>query len=593
MPESRAASGKWITFAGAILVVVVLYWARSVLMPIALAALLTFVLAGPVTRLQRWVGRATAVAITVTLVFAALAAAGWGLSSQLSLLVDELPAYRTNIREKIRDVREVGDGSVEKLQETFDEIRNEIDPTTQPRRRAPASVVRSEQPFSLWAFPSWLSPLLGPLSTAGLVVILVVFMLLEREQLRGKLIGMLGPGHLAQTTKAFDEAGQRVRKQLLMQTLVNTIYGGCVAAGLSMLGVPYPLLFGAIGAALRYIPYLGPCLAAGLPILVSLAALPGWAGPLWVVAMFVVLETFTNMVLETVLYADAAGISQVALIVAVAFWTWVWGPIGLLLATPLTVCVVVIGRHIQGLDFLSELMADAPALNSDVGLYQRILARDQSEAAEMMETYVASEPADTVYDRLLLPALNYMRRDRIEERLSPEDEAAALDTTRELLADAAMLNRPSDRRAEVNLTVAAYGASGPADELAIRMLGQLLEGSSVRLDLAPPQLLAAELVSWLTTKGHRVVCVVDLPPSRASKTRYLVKRLHAALPELTIVVCRWAGSSFPSEAAATFLEAGANHVSTSLSDASNYLRGYAPVAVSAGEPARTRDLSTA
>ena len=593
MPESRAASGKWITFAGAILVVVVLYWARSVLMPIALAALLTFVLAGPVTRLQRWVGRAMAVATTVTLVFAALAVAGWGLSSQLSLLVDELPGYRTNIREKIRDVRQVGDGSVGKLQETFDDIRNEIDPTTQPRRRTPANVVRSEEPFSLWTFPSWLSPLLGPLSTAGLVVILVVFMLLEREQLRGKLIGMLGSGHLAQTTKAFDEAGQRVRKQLLMQTLVNTIYGACVAAGLYLLGVPYPLLFGATGAALRYIPYLGPILAAGLPILVSLAALPGWAGPLWVIGMFVVLETFTNMVLETVLYADAAGVSQVALIVAVAFWTWVWGPIGLLLATPLTVCVVVIGRHVQGLDFLSELMADAPALDSDVGIYQRILARDQSEAAEMMETYVTTQPADTLYDLLLLPALNYMRRDRIEERLSPEDEAAAIDTTRELLADAAMLNRPHGRRAEANLTVAAYGASGPADELAIRMLGQLLDGSSVRLDVAPPQLLAAELVSWLTTKGHHVVCVVDLPPSRASKTRYLVKRLRAALPELTIVVCRWAGSGFPSEDAATFLESGANHVSTSLIDARNYLRGYAPVAVNAGASERSRDLSTA
>jgi hypothetical protein len=448
--------------------------------------------------------------------------------------------------------------------------------------------VRSQEPFSLWAVPTWLSPLVGPLSTAGLVVILVVFMLLEREQLRGKLIGMLGSGHLALTTKAFDEAGQRVRKQLLMQTLVNAIYGACVAVGLYFLGVPYPLLFGATGAALRYIPYLGPFLAAGLPILVSLAALPGWAGSLGVVALFVVLETFTNMVLETVLYADAAGVSQVALIVAVAFWTWVWGPIGLLLATPLTVCVVVIGRHMQGLDFLSELMTDAPALSADVGFYQRVLARDQSEAAELMEKHVTTEPAETLYDGLLLPALNHARRDRLQERLSADEEAGAIDTARELLADAAMLNRaarsaavpaPPGRRNQDTSAVAAYAASGPADELAIRMLEQLLEDSAVRLDTAPPQLLASELMSWLTAKGHRVICVVDLPPSRASKARYLVKRLRAAVPDLTIVVCRWAGPAFTSDEAASFVEAGANHVSTSLTDTRNYLRGYAPMAV--------------
>jgi predicted PurR-regulated permease PerM len=607
MHDSRSASTTLLTFAGAVLVIAVLYWARAVLMPMALAALLAFVLAGPVTRLQRWVGRTIAVALTVTLVFAALAAAGWGLSSQLSRLADDLPSYRTNIREKIRDVRRVGDGPVEKLQDTFEDIRSEIDQTARPRTRTATGVVNSQEPFSIWAFPTWLSPLMGPLSTAGLVVILVVFMLLEREQLRGKLIGLLGSGHLALTTKAFDEAGQRVSRQLLMQTLVNAIYGVCVAVGLYLLDVPYPLLFGAIGAALRYIPYLGPCLAAGLPLLVSLAALPGWAGALWVLGLFVVLETFTNMVLETVLYADAAGVSQVALIIAVAFWTWVWGPIGLLLATPLTVCVVVIGRHLPGLELLSELMSDAPALRSDVAFYQRILARDHSEAAELMEKYVTTERADAVYDGLLVPALTYGRRDRMQDRLSPEEEVGTIDITRELLADAAALNRAArsegavvqnapaafGRGDQATFAVAAYAATGPADEVAIRMLEQLLDGSGVRLEMVPPQLLASEIASWLTSKGHRVICLVDLPPSRPSKARYLVKRLRAALPEVTIVVCRWAGPDFVADDAATFLDAGANHVSTSLTDARSYLRGHAPVMLSAAVPARSRDRSTA
>jgi predicted PurR-regulated permease PerM len=585
------------TFAGAVLVIGVLYWARAVLMPIALAALLTFVLARPVTWLQRWVGRTPAVMIVGTVVFAALVAAGWGLSSQLSRLATDLPDYRTNIRQKIRDVRQVGDGSVEKLQRTFDDIRSEIDKTAPARSRTPTAVVRAEERVTLWAFPTWISPALAPLSTAGLVIILVIFMLLEREQLRSKLIETLGSGHLAQTTKAFDEAGQRVSRQLLMQTLVNLIYGACVAAGLYVLDVPYPLLFGATGAALRYIPYLGPFLAAVVPIVVSLAALPGWVGPLWVAGMFLVLETFTNMVLETVLYADAAGVSNVALLIAVAFWTWVWGPIGLLLAVPLTVCVVVIGRHMPGLDFLSMLMADAPALASDMTFYQRVLARDQSEAAELMEQHVATESPETVYDALLVPALNYARRDRLSDRLSADDETAALETARELLVDAAALSRaradgdsdpdrPRQRRPQLGddrLLVAAYPVGGPADHLAIRMLEQLLEGGNVSVDVAPPQMLATELVSWVSTKGHRIVCLVDLPPGGTSKVRYILKRLRAALPDVTIVVCRWAPAGLDDDDPATLVAAGANHVSASLGDTRTYLRGLAPGALVAAE----------
>jgi len=360
LKDGSSSAQSWVTFAGAVLVVGVLSWARDLLMPIALAALLTFMLARPVGGLQRWIGRTPAVLVTVSLVFALLGVALWGLGSQFSLLVDDLPQYRTNIRQKIGDVRQVGNGSVQKLQKTLDEIQAEITPTPQPRGRTATAVVRPE-PLGLWNFPTWISPAMGPLSMAGLVVILVIFMLLEREQLREKLVEVVGARRPATTIQALDEAGRRVSHQLLMQTLVNLIYGGAVAGGLYLMEVPYPLLFGATGAALRYIPYLGPFVAAGLPIVVSLAALPGWEGPLWVTGFFLALELFTNMVLETVLYADAAGVSNVALLVAVAFWTWLWGPIGLLLSIPLTVCVVVVGRHVPGLEFLSRLMTDAEA----------------------------------------------------------------------------------------------------------------------------------------------------------------------------------------------------------------------------------------
>src|SRR5690349_3569657 len=446
----------WIRFAGFVLVIAVLYWAQAVLVPVALALLITFVLSPPVTFLQRRIGRVLAVLITVALVFATLGLAGWGVASQMSKLAGDLPRYRTNIREKISDIRGASrGGSMEQVQETVKEIQKEVAGPQAPRGNAREPViVQSQQLSGLTDFPSWVGPAVGPLSTAGFVITLVIFMLLEREELRGRVIGLVGHGHLAVTTKAFDEAAHRVSRQLLMQTLVNMIYGVAIGAGLWALGTPYPLLWAALGAALRFVPYLGPVGAAAGPILVSLAALPGWTRPLSVVGLFVAVELFTNLVLETVLYAGAAGVSQVALLVAVAAWTWLWGSMGLLLATPLTVCLVVLGKHFPGLEFLSTLMADSPALSPDVSYYQRLLARDQGEAADIIQRHVASQPPETVYDAVMLPALTYAERDRFEGRLSGDEEQAVADETRELLADLETLLRslpaPEDSESETD-----------------------------------------------------------------------------------------------------------------------------------------------
>jgi hypothetical protein len=208
----------------------------------------------------------------------------------------------------------------------------------------------------------------------------------------------------------------------LTQSLVNLVYGIAVGVGLYVLGVPYAWVWAALGAALRFIPYVGPLLGAGAPIMVSLAALQGWAGPLYVVGLFVVLELVTSLVLETVMCAGAAGVSQVALLASVAFWTWLWGPLGLLMATPLTVCIVVLGKHVPGLEFVGTLMADTPALAPEHGYYQRLLARDQAEAADLIDQCIKTGPDRSVYDALLLPALSYAERDRLTQRLSVEEE---------------------------------------------------------------------------------------------------------------------------------------------------------------------------
>ncbi len=577
----------WVTFAGGVLVVAVLYWAQAVLVPFALAILLTFVLTPPVTWLQRWVGRVPAVLVVVTLVFATLGLAGLGLTWQMAHLVEDLPGYRANIRTKIADVRLAGRGSaVEKLQDALEGIKADLE-TPAPSKGTVSRplLVTSNQVTGSLAF-AWLGPVVGPLSTAGLVAAMVIFMLLERRDLRDRLIGLIGQGQLATTTKAFDEAGSRVSRQLLMQSLVSLIYGIAVFVGLYVLHVPYPLVWAMLGAALRFIPYLGPVLAAGAPILVSLAALQGWTGPLIVLALFVVLELFTNLVLETVLYAGAVGVSQVALLVSVAFWTWLWGPLGLLMASPLTVCLVVLGKHVPGLAFVGLLMDDTAALAPEYGYYQRLVARDQSEAAELIDSHIKTGPPASVYDALLLPALSYAERDRLEHRLSSEEEAAVIEATRELVADAAeTIRRHAAREPAAGaatppvlgprepLRVLGYAVNGAADEVALAMLAHLVDDLPIAMEITGARMQAVELVSLVGHRTFSVVCFADLPPSSSSKTRYLVRRLRSALPELRIAVGRWGPSALADENSQALLDAGANHVASLLIESRNYLGG--------------------
>ena len=590
MDDTWKTVKPWVTFAGCVLVVVVLYWAQAILVPFAVAILLTFVLTPPVTWLQRWVGRVPAVLAVVTLVFALLGLAGWGLARQMDHLADDLPRYRANMLAKIADVRGAGKGgSVEKLQETIDDIKTDLGRSDAPKGTAARPVVvTSAQATSFSAF-TWLAPIVGQLGTAGFVVAMVIFMLLERRDLRDRLIGLIGHGQLAVTTKAFDEAGTRVSRQLLMQSLVNLVYGIAVGIGLYLLGVPYPLVWAALGAALRFIPYIGPVLGAGAPILVSLAALRGWAGPLWVVALFVVLELLTNLVLETVLYAGAAGVSQVALLASVAFWTWLWGPLGLLMATPLTVCFVVLGKHVPGLEFVGTLMADVPALAAEHGYYQRLLAHDQAEAADSIERFIKTAPERSVYDALLLPALNYAERDRLEQRLSQEEETSVIEATRELLSDAAesirRLNpkppgtdRPPLSGPREPLRVLGYPTNGVADELALAMLAHVLDDLPIAVEIARPRMQASDLVSLVRERGFSVVCIADLPPSPPSKTRYLVKRLRGALPELRILVGRWAPSGLADESTQVLRDIGANLVASTLLETRTYLAGLVEIA---------------
>jgi len=577
VPDSGPSLNAWFRFAGIVLVVAVLYWAQAVLVPVCLAVLFTFVLTPPVVWLQRRIGRVAAVLTVVVVVFTFLALGGYGVYRQMVSLGNALPTYRANIRAKVQDVQGMrSEGSVQAVERTIEQIKGDLGTPSPPAGTAAQPVVVTSQPVAGISALSWLGPVVEPLGTAAFVITLVLFMLLEREDLRDRLLRLFGQGHLAVTTKAMTEASSRVSRQLLLQTLVNLIYGGFSVAGLYFLGVPFPLFWGAVGAVLRFIPYLGPIVAAGGPVLLSLAALPGWTRPLEVAAFYVVLETFTNLVLETVLYAGAAGVSQVALLVAVAFWTWLWGPLGLLMATPMTVVLVVIGKHVPTLEPLGTLLSDAAPLSAQTSYYQRLLARDQAEAAEIVERFVSSEPVNTVYDGMLVPALNYAERDRLEGRLSGDEESAVIETTRELL-EGLTADTSSVPPVGMPLRVLGYAANGASDELALCMLGQSFRGLPIELTIATTRLLTSELLARLTDGHFDAVCVVDLPPSPPSKTRYLVKKLRTALPDMRIAVGRWAPAELADEGAQGLVEAGASHVSATVLGTRTYLAELAHV----------------
>ena len=407
----------WVVFAGSVLIVAVLYWAQVVLLPVALAGLLTFLITPVVTRLQRWLGRVPAVLTITMAAVALLGLVGWGLSWQVASVLDELPAYRENIRQRVRDIRGASrGGSVEKLQTTVDDIQQEINKDTPPpgTARAPV-VVRPETAPGSWIRST--NTLFAHLARGGLIAVLVIFMLLERQDLRNRVMSVFGHGHLARTTRALDEAAERVSRYLLMQSLVNLSFGIGVGIGLFFIGVPYAMLWAVLASVVRFIPYVGPLIGALAPILVSLAVLDGWVRPALVVAVFVTLELFTSLGLETLLYTGATGVSKVGLLIAIAFWTWLWGPLGLVVATPLTVCLVVLGKHIPGLELISRLMSTAAVMTPDVAYYQRLLAGDQVEAADLIEEHVVKHSGDSV--RRVDPARAHLRRAR-PRRGAPE-----------------------------------------------------------------------------------------------------------------------------------------------------------------------------
>jgi predicted PurR-regulated permease PerM len=578
------------------LVVAALYWLQAVLIPLALAVLLTFLLSPVVGTLERrGLGRVPSVFVAVLLSLSILGGIGWTLSRQLIALADELPGYSLNIHHRIADLRGASKGSsVEKVQKTVEDVVGEIQKTDTPgvTRQKPVAVIL-EPPSVLVHLPNLLQALAG----AGVVTVLMIFMLLERRELRDRVILLIGYRRMTATTRALDEAGARISRYLLMQSIINGSFGVAVGLGLFLIGVPYAVTWGSLAAALRFIPYLGPFVAALLPLALSLAVFPGWLQPALVVGLFLVLEPITGSVMEPWLYGQSAGVSQVALLIALTFWTWLWGPVGLLMATPLTVCLIVLGKHLPALGFIVVLMGDRPVIEAKARYYQRLLARDQDEAIDIVEAYVNTDGRESVYDTLLLPALYYAKQDRDRDLLSEDDAQFVGQATREILdvlaqdAPAASEKGSGDNAGtDTRVRIVGCPVRDEADVLALEMVRHLLDPARYRMEVSRPGILVTEVLAWVDLHRPALVCIGAVAPGGLSQARHLCKRLRSQFPGLKIVVGRWGLHDEMDADREHLLAAGADHVETTVLDTQQTL---ALVEHTLGRPASESPLAPA
>ncbi len=590
VPQAPAGAGiPWRRFRplaimlAVVLVAAALYVAKAIVAPIVFAVLLASLLSPLVRAAERLVPRILAVLLVVAVTCAVVGTIAWALSTQLASLADELPKYRHNIVHRIEALRgATAGGPIEKIESTARDVMRAVDGKSAERGpSAQPVVVREPRARSLWTLPSAIGPLLDGIATAGLVIALMIFVLVRRSELRNRVVSLLGPGRLSLATKAIDEATDRVSRYLLSYTIVNAALGTAIGTGLLLMGVPYAVLFGVLAGVLRFIPYVGVWSAAVVTVTFSLAAFPGWTQPLMVAGLFVVLEPLVALGIEPLVYSHRVGVSDVALLVAVAFWTWLWGPVGLVLAVPLTVCLVVVGRYVPELEFITVLLGDETAEAADLACYQRLLARDADEAADIAEAYAATHAGVEVFDAVLLPALGHAAWDRGRDRIDDDDLRFIVDTAAEIVEALDLPTPPSVAPAGAPVRVLGCPVRSQADEVAFRMLARALD-PGWSLDVAAPDMLASEVVSQVTERRPVVICVGSITPGELAHTRYLVKRLRARLPSTAIVVGRWGAHDTATVEAEGLRAAGADRVASTLAETLAALRTVAAGPVSTG-----------
>jgi predicted PurR-regulated permease PerM len=602
----------------AAIIIGTLYLGREVFVPIALAVLLSFVLAPLVRLLQRCrIPRGLAVVGVVLLAFVSIFMLGGVIATQVTELAGDLPRYQFTMREKIKSLRgaTATSGTLERAADVLHDLGKELNKpkessagsgaplqTTAPAPDAkPIPVeVRQPPPTALESIAALLSPLIHPLTTTGIIAIFVIFILLQREDLRNRLIKLAGSHDLQKTTAALDDAATRLSRLFLMQLAVNASFGFVIGVGLWVIGIPSPILWGILGAILRFVPYIGAIIAAVFPLALAAAVDPGWSMLLWTAALFVVVEPIVGHVIEPLLYGHSTGLSPVAVVASATFWTALWGPIGLILATPLTVCLVVLGRHVERLEFLDVMFGDRPALSPPEIFYQRMLADDPAEAVEKAEQFLKERPLLTYYDEVALPGLKLAQNDLtrgaldraqaekikatilevVDNLAEHNDGTPAGDTTHDPEAAAAVeaVDKAVPALAVVkrealgpewrtDAPVLCVAGRSPLDQAAAAMIAQLLGKQGLGARVEGADAVATMNILRLETSGVALVCLSYLDDSSVAHMRYTVRRLRRRLPGAQVLLACWKADVDP----ATLRDSTeADAVATTLPEAARF-----------------------
>jgi len=581
--QSRATPGSALTIVGiGAVAIAALYFGRDVFMPIALAVLLSFVLAPPVRFLRRfYLPRVVAVSVVSFLAFAVIIGLGTLMVTQITELASELPRYQATLREKIQNLRGavMGAGALERASEVLQDLRREIEtPNGQPTlprgqgasaERPIAVEVIQPDPGPLQTAALISKPLISPLTTAAIVLVFVIFILMQREDLRNRLVRLAGAHDLQRTTAALDDAGQRLSRLFLTQLALNAGFGLVIGLGLWMIGLPSAPLWGMLAMIMRFVPYVGAIISAVFPLMLAAAVGPGWTMVLLTGALFVIVEPIVGHVIEPLVYGQSAGLSPVAVIASATFWTWLWGPIGLVLATPLTLCLVVLGRHVDGLQFLEVMFGDQPPLTPPEVVYQRLLAGDPVEATEQARTYLKDKPLISYYDDILLNGLKLAQADAERDRLDQERMQRIRDGVAEIVDDLDTHKdraEPSSRenvdasteegsplarleKAETTVeaqvpperwrtakSVLCIPGLGLLDEAAATIVAHLLERQGIGAHAEQADALSISRIFGWKTDDVVLVCLCYLENVTSAQIRYAVRRIRRRAADVPIVV---------------------------------------------------------
>jgi len=590
-PNQPPGSSGFRTAAIVIAVIAVLYLAREILIPLALAITLALILTPAVNWLQKLrLGRIPAVAMVMIVSMAASGAVAWVIFNQLVGVVNDLPMYRQNIHNKLEAMRAPGQGALGQATKSIKDLATEVMSVDAP---APVSAHTSRpQPVQIVEQPSnelehlrdLTQPFLKPLGEFGMVLIFSVFLLINQKDLRNRLFRLVGLDQLNVMTQALDDATQRVSRYLLMQVIVNVFFGLLCGIGLYLIGIPYAALWGSVAGILRIVPYVGAFVSGLLPFTLALAVFDSWVPPLMVFLVFAALELVTSNFVEPWLYGIHTGISSLALLLTTVFWTVLWGPAGLILSTPLTVCVVVLGRYVPEFAFLHVLLGDEDVLEAEARFYQRLLALDDREARAVANLYLQDHSLQELYDGVIIPALTMAEQDRHKGGLDRAREEFLFMSIKELVVELSEQTLKSDAllaetASEGKLPEAIIGrllcipANDEADEITAAMLAQLLEQAghpaiSFSLDAS-----AQQTVGLMNPAENDTICISALPPFAFARARSLSREIQMRYPRAKVIIGVWGFTGDTERAMQRFQPSRPDRLVTSLADAVKFVVG--------------------